>query len=146
MLLNLTVSKTIAITANSQRVWEVLTQPELIKEYLYGTHTETTWAVGTPIVFSGEYEGTSYRDHGTILENTPFQQIRYSYWSGFSGLEDLPENYMEIRYTLHTETNLVTDLTWSQIGFSTQEAYEHSEAGTLQLLEAIKALAEVKAD
>jgi uncharacterized protein YndB with AHSA1/START domain len=144
MLLDLTVSKTIAIEASAQRVWEVLTRPEIIKEYLYGTHTDTTWEVGTPIVFSGEYEGTSYRDHGTILENTPFQQIRYSYWSGFSGIEDLPENYMEIQYTLQTESNVITDLTWTQIGFSNQGAYEHSEAGTLQLLEAIKALAEVK--
>ena len=75
-----------------------ITNPEIIKEYLFGTETVTDWKVGNDIIFQGEYHGHKYRDHGVIKENIPHRRIAYSYWSGFSGLEDKPENYSMVIY------------------------------------------------
>ncbi|MGO4433808.1 SRPBCC domain-containing protein [Paenarthrobacter sp. RAF9] len=56
---------TASIPANRQKVWEALTDPALIKQYFLGTNVETTWRVGDPITYSGEYNGKSYEDKGT---------------------------------------------------------------------------------
>jgi uncharacterized protein YndB with AHSA1/START domain len=58
----LTLNKSITINAPRQTVWDAITKPELIKKYFFGTNTVTTWKVGTPIFFRGEWEGKPYED------------------------------------------------------------------------------------
>ena len=50
------------INAPVEQVWKALTDPELIKQYFFGTQTETSWKVGTPIYFRGEWDGKPYED------------------------------------------------------------------------------------
>lgn len=64
---NLMVSKSIEINSAAENVWEVLTNPEKIKVYLFGTQTISDWKVGSPIIFQGEYEGHRYKDKGNVL-------------------------------------------------------------------------------
>ncbi|GAB4014043.1 SRPBCC family protein [Spirosoma migulaei] len=139
---DLIVSQSIDITASASRVWEVLTTPDLIKEYLFGTETVTDWKVGSEIIFQGEYEEQTYRDKGVILENVPNKLLSYSYWSGFSGAEDKPENYSTITYTLRPEGDHQTEFTWTQQGYTTEEGYNHSVNGMGAFLKQIKELAE----
>jgi uncharacterized protein YndB with AHSA1/START domain len=103
-----TATISVTIKAPITKVWEYLTQPELIKTYLFGTETETDWKPGSPIFFRGSWEGKSYEDKGTVLEFTPFQHISYRYWSSFSGLADLPENYRTVVYELRSEKDETT--------------------------------------
>jgi len=78
----LRVSKSIEINSNAEAVWDVLTNPEKIRVYLFGTETITDWKVGSPIIFQGEYEGHKYKDKGNVLENKPNKLLRYNYCSG----------------------------------------------------------------
>lgn len=119
-----------------------MTKPELIKEYLYGTDTLTNWEQGTEVIFQGEYQGQPYKDHGIVLENLKNEKLSYSYWSGFSGLEDKAENYSVISYELKKIANDKTEFTWTQQGFSTEENYRHSLASMDTLLNQIKEIAE----
>jgi len=48
---DLFVSKSIVIHVSAFKVWTVLTNSELIKEFLYGTETATTWEQGKNIYF-----------------------------------------------------------------------------------------------
>ncbi|GAB4024208.1 SRPBCC family protein [Spirosoma gilvum] len=139
---DLIVSQSIAISASPARVWEVLTNPALIQEYLFGTQTLTDWNVGSEIVFQGEYENQSYRDKGVILENVPNQLLSYSYWSGFSGLEDKPENYSTVTYRIVAKEPNQTEFTWTQQGFGTEDGYNHSLNGMDDFLKQIKEIAE----
>lgn len=139
---DLIVSKSIDIHASPSQVWHVLTTPESIKEYLFGTETVTDWKVGNEIVFQGEYEDQTYRDKGVILENVPNQLISYSYWSGFSGLEDKPENYSIITYHLAPKAKNLTEFTWTQQGYANEDVYNHSASGMNAFLEQIKEIAE----
>ncbi|WP_139487872.1 SRPBCC family protein [Brevibacillus dissolubilis] len=141
---DLTVSRSITITATPTAVWSVLTEPAKIKEYLFGTDTTTDWKEGSEIVFTGEYEGKEYRDHGTILTNVPEEKIVYSYWSNFSGVEDKPENYSEITYELSQAEDHQTVLSWTQKGYASEEGYQHSDAMIKGLLDKIKEIAERK--
>lgn len=138
---DLEVSESILINASAERVWEVLTTPAIISEYLYGTETITDWKPGSEIIFQGEYENTKYRDKGFILENIPLKKISYSYWSGFSGLADIPENYSTVIYLLEAK-GTQTLFTWQQKGFADESRLEHSKSGMPAFLEQIKGIAE----
>jgi hypothetical protein len=63
--------------------------------YLFGTETRTDWKVGSDIPFQGAYNGQQYKDKGRVIEN---EILKYNYWSGFSGLADMPENYALVNY------------------------------------------------
>ncbi len=139
---DLIVSKSIDINAAPAKVWKALTTPAIIKEYLFGTETITDWKVGNEIIFQGEYQGQKYGDKGMILESVPNQLLSYSYWSGFSGLEDKPENYSRVTYGLIKKDNNQTTFTWTQKGFANEEARKHSETGMQPFLEQIKGIVE----
>jgi uncharacterized protein YndB with AHSA1/START domain len=142
MLHDLTVSKSVIVHASPVKVWEALTNPEIIREYLFGTETITDWIVGNPITFQGEYDGQTYKDHGIILENIPLTKLSYSYWSAFTGLEDKQENYSIVSYELKKKGTNQTEFTWSQKGYSSEEAYHHSEDGMDEFLKSIKSIIE----
>lgn len=120
----------------------VLTKPEKIKTYLFGTEVNTDWRVGSPISFSGEYEGHKYEDKGNVIEKKPNELLNYSYWSGFSGLEDRPENYSLVSYRIKKLANNNCEFTWHQQGFSSEEGKCHTEEGLEKMLEQIKQLSE----
>jgi len=123
------------------KVWEALTTPEIIKKYFFGTDTESEWLVGSPITWSGNWQGKTYQDKGTILANDPGRTLQYSYWSSMSGIEDLPENYVTVTYEL-TEKDGHTLLTISQDNIASDEAKKHSEENWGKVLQSLKELME----
>lgn len=139
---SLSVTGTIEINASIDKVWKGLTEPAIIKQFLYGTDTKTTWEPGTPIEFSGEWEGQGYRDHGVVKEFVPNKTLSYSYWSGFSGTEDKPENYSMITLNVDAISENTTRFTWIQTGYATQEGYEHSKSGMDAFMAGIKSVIE----
>lgn len=141
---NLVVSKSIVINTSPEEVWEVMTNPEKIKVYLYGTETITDWAIGSPIIFQGEYEGQTYKDKGNVLGKVEHEFLKYNYWSGFSGLEDKPENYSVITYIIQVLKENEVQLSWLQQGFANEQGQQHMEAGLPAMLQDIKKLAENK--
>jgi len=139
---NLIASSNIHIQSTPEKVWDVLTNPEKIKEYLFGTEVLTDWNIGSPIVFQGEYNGQQYKDKGNVIENMKNELLKYDYWSGFSGLEDKPENYSLVTYKIESLDDNSLSFTWHQQGFSSEEGKCHTEQGLQSMLEKIKELAE----
>ena len=139
---NLVASKSIEINTKPEKVWEVLTNPQKIKEYLFGTETSTDWEVGSPILFQGKFKGQVYKDKGNVLEKIENKFLKYNYWSGFSGLEDKPENYALVTYQIDNISDGKIKFTWVQQGFSSKEGQCHTEEGLVVMLEHIKKLAE----
>jgi uncharacterized protein YndB with AHSA1/START domain len=137
----LTVNVQVKFKAPMAKVWQGLTDPALVKEYFFGTDLESSWRVGEPIKFSGEWNGHKYEDHGTILDIDPGTFVKYSYWSSMSGTEDKPENYANITYNL-TENNGETELTVTQDNVKNEEAKVHSEQNWTGLFEELRKLIE----
>lgn len=139
---DLIASNSVKINASPDKVWHGLTDPETIKEYLFGTNTVTDWKKGSEIIFKGEYQGHHYADHGQILENIPLEKLSYSYWSGFSGLDDRPENYSTITYLLSKLDQNTTELTWTQKGYPDESRHAHALKDMPEFLGRVKGIIE----
>ena len=122
----LTLKTTITFNAPAAEVWKGLTDPEIVKQYFFGTNVKSDWKKGSPVTWSGEWEGHTYEDTGEILEITPGKYVKYSYWSSMSGTENKPENYQDVSYNL-SEKDGVTTLEITQDNVKDEAAKEHSE-------------------
>lgn len=129
------------IRAPATRVWQALTDPALIKQYLFGTDVTTDWKVGSPIIYRGEWQGRPYEDKGRILEFEPGKRIVSTYYSSMSGLPDIPENYQTVRYELSGDGDQ-TDLTITQDNNPSRKDAEHSEQNWKMVLDGMKKLLE----
>jgi uncharacterized protein YndB with AHSA1/START domain len=129
------------INASPSRVWEALTNPDLIKQYLFGTQVTTDWKVGSPITYEGVWQGQASKDKGKILQFEPGRLLVSTYWSALSGLPDIPENYNMVRYELSPEDG-GTRLSIIQDNNATQADAEHSEQNWNYVLDGLKKLLE----
>lgn len=136
-----TAMVSIKINSDSATVWKWLTDPELIKQYFFGTQTETDWKKGSPIYFRGEWEGKKYEDKGTILDIQPGKFVKYNYWSSMSGTPDIPENYASVTYELNPGGN-ATILSIIQDGIETEEKKIHSEQNWIAVMGGMKKMME----
>jgi len=135
----LTLKTTITFDEHIAKVWQGLTDPAIVKQYFFGTNLKSDWKVGGPITFSGEWDGKSYEDKGTILAIDPPRLLKYSYWSSMSGTEDKPENYANVTYAL-SEKDGVTTLEITQDNVKSQQALEHSEQNWKMVFDGLKDL------
>lgn len=131
----------ITFDAPQADVWNGLTDPEIVKQYFFGTNQESAWKEGSPIVWSGEWEGKAYQDKGTILEITPGEYVKYSYWSSMGGTEDKPENYQNVSYNL-SEKDGVTTLDITQDNIKDEAAKVHSDGSWQAIFGGLKKLLE----
>ena len=138
---NLVAIASMRVDASRDDVWRALTDPALIAKYYFGTRVETDWQRGSPITWSGEFEGTEYVDHGTILEAVPLERLVHTHFSPLSGREDVPENYHTLTWTLTPEGGATT-VTLAQDNNHSYDEVEHSEKNWHQVLEGLKQVVE----
>jgi uncharacterized protein YndB with AHSA1/START domain len=131
----------ITINAPADLVWKALTDPEIVKQYFFGTEQISDWQKDSDIVWTGSWDGKTYRDHGKILDIAPGSFLQYSYWSSMSNLPDIAENYQVVTYDL-SETDGVTTLTISQDNVKDEAAKEHSETNWQYIFGAMKKMVE----
>jgi uncharacterized protein YndB with AHSA1/START domain len=110
----------VTIDAPRAEVWDALTNPEKVSQYMHGTKVSTDWKEGSPITWTGEWKGKPYEDKGTILEVKPHTLLKYTHWSPLGGSEDKPENYHTLTYQLAGDDRK-TDLTLIQDNNPSQE-------------------------
>jgi len=134
--------KIVTIDAPKAEVWDALTRPEKVKQYMHGTEMSTDWKEGSPISWKGEWKGKPYEDKGQVLEVQPQKRLSYTHWSPMGGSEDKPENYHTVTYELTGEDGKTT-LTLRQDNNPTQEeANQMAENNWGPVLEGLKETAE----
>jgi uncharacterized protein YndB with AHSA1/START domain len=136
-----TAQKSIVINAPAVRVWQALTRPELVKQYLFGTQMTADWRVGGAITYRGQWEGKAYEDKGSVRIFEPEKRLQTTYYSPLSGREDKPENYSTVTYDL-VEAKGRTTLTVTQDNNPSPESAEHSAKNWAMVLEGLKKLLE----
>ena len=104
-----TARATVEIHAPRAQVWKALTDPDQIRTYFMGNAEVTTsWKVGDPITFRGEWNGETFEDKGEIVTFEPEREIAYSHFSPMMGKPDQPENYHLVDITLDSAADTTT--------------------------------------
>jgi uncharacterized protein YndB with AHSA1/START domain len=129
------------IASPAARVWSALTDPEQIKEYMFGSQVVTDWKPGSPIVWKGTYNGKAYEDKGEIIELEAERRLKVTHFSPLSGQPDLPENYHTLTYELEQRGD-ITHISLSQDNNASEDEAEHSRANWATMLAGLKDVAE----
>lgn len=127
----------VTIDAPRPKVWDALMDPQAIKQYMFGTHVDTDWEEGSPIVWKGEWEGKPYKDKGVLTQIRPEKVLQYTHYSPLSGMPDKPENYHTVTIELYGDGN-ETHVSLTQDNNPTDEAREHSKKNWETMLDALK--------
>lgn len=138
-----TVSKSIDIQAPATRIWEVLTHPVYMSQWLSDSALEikSDWKIGSSIIFSGKWHGVVFEDRGTILELEPEKTLRYNHWTRISRLADTPENRSVMCFELKP-AGMQTLLELTHSNLHALAAYEHARFYWNVTLELIRQMAE----
>ena len=100
------------IAAEPERVWTALTGPGATVMPM--TKVETDWTAGHAIVFSGEWKGKAFEDHGQIKKVAEGREVIFTHWSGN---RPQPEDYHVVRYALSPQSGgTKVRLTQSNVG------------------------------
>ncbi|UZF59331.1 SRPBCC domain-containing protein (plasmid) [Gordonia polyisoprenivorans] len=139
----MTVSTLIAkaatdVAAPPERVWAALTDPQQIAAYMEGSRVTTSWDVGAPIIWEGQYDGHSYQDKGKVLVYDEPRKLSMTHYSPMMGQPDEPENYHTLVYTL-TRTDSGTHLALTQDGNDSEEQAEQFSRNWQRMLDGLKA-------
>ena len=127
MTRELIVVKTVEISASISHVWQALTEPDTIAQWMGDTHVETQWEVGRDILFTGTMPNFNrkYRDRGIVLAVEHEKLLRYDRWSEVTRLPDTPQNRTVITFLLE-DVNRRTRLTLRHENFDSEVEYKHA--------------------
>jgi uncharacterized protein YndB with AHSA1/START domain len=129
------------VAAPPERVWAALTEPEQIAAYMQGSAVTTTWQVGSPITWDGEYDGRPYQDKGEVLTYDEPHVLSVTHYSPLMGQPDEPASYHTLVYTL-TANDAGTRLELTQDGNESQEQADQFSQNWQGMLDGLKGLVE----
>ena len=133
---NLVARAVVEVRSSAEDVWSVMVDPEA--RWMVGSRVTSTYVVGDPITFDGEWEGKPFQDHGEIVEVDRPWLLRYTHYSPLSGQPDVPQNYHHLTFTLG-ESDGSTTVTLEQDGNGSTGEVEHAEALWRQVLDGLAA-------
>jgi len=131
---NLIARATVQVAAPAEDVWSVMVDPDA--RWMVGSRVTSTYTVGDPITFDGEWEGKPFQDHGEIVEVDRPRRLRYTHYSPLSGQPDVPESYHHLTFTL-VEADGATTVTLEQDGNGSTDEVQHAEGLWRQVLGAL---------
>ena len=125
------------IHATPQRVWAALTDPDQVAAYMDGSRVETTWEVGSPITWTGEYDGHAYQDKGKVLAYDEPHVLSVTHYSPLMGQDDESANYHTVVYTVTVDGGL-TRISLTQDNCNDQRQAEQFSRHWQQMLDQVK--------
>ncbi len=138
---NLIARASTTIDAPDSEVWHALVSPAAIKEYMFGATVQSDWRVGSPITWSGTWQGKDYEDKGEIVRIASPYLLEYTHYSPLSGKPDVPENYHTVTIEVMGNEGHST-VVLSQDGNRTEDERIHSRKNWQTMLAGLKKYAE----
>lgn len=94
------VSITVPIT--KEKVWDVLTLPELTQRYMYNCQLHSSWELGSKAIWSAQLEDGSWHDHvvAIVVVHNPYEQITLEIIH--QATEEYPSEVSRLYYNLET--------------------------------------------
>ena len=140
------IENEILIDAPVETVWDLLTNPEKTKLYMYGCEVVCDWKLGDEMLWRGSTDDIIYVK-GKLVDYEEGTQLAYTVIDPNGDYPDIPENYLTVTYQLE-EQNDKTHLSvsqgdYSQVADGEKRYNDSAQAGGWQsVLEKIKEIAE----
>ncbi|HAS43174.1 MAG TPA: hypothetical protein DCS93_22025 [Microscillaceae bacterium] len=136
------INETVHFKANKAQVWDLLTNPAKTQQYMFGSEVVSTWKVGDLVEWKGKTEAGEAITFvkGEVIVYEAGSTITQTMFDPHMGLEDVPENYAKLTYSL-SESNEGTTLQIIQdftgVGLA-QKRFEESQKGWPMVIQAMK--------
>ncbi len=133
------IKEEIIFKSSREKVWELLTKPELTRQYMFGCELISEWQIGSEVIWQGQTEDGQKVNYvkGKLLEFELHKKLVTNTFDPNSEMPDIPENYVNFSYELEDVTE-GTKLTIIQGGFAGaengQKRFEESKAGWSQMV------------
>jgi uncharacterized protein YndB with AHSA1/START domain len=141
--MNFIYQKSIIIHAPAKKVWEILTRPKRMQQWISDDPMTVTvkWETGGQLTYEGLHKGEPYLAKGLVREFVPNELLSYTFWNSITGTPDLPEYYSFIEIYLTASEKGVL-LHFTQANFQTEVEFKHVEFYWNVTLGIIKKMAE----
>lgn len=143
-----TIELRTTIAASPEQVWDAITNPDKIEQYMFGSRCESDWKPGSKanfVITQDDKEITVVK--GEVIRSEPNKLLEHTLFPAGSDIEDTLENYIVIVYELEEDED-ETELTITQKGFKYVEnglqRYIDTQKGWKVALPKLKEVAEAK--
>ena len=128
------IRESVIFKASSEKVWDLVINPEMTKQYMFGCEVISNWKIGSPIVWKGKTEDGKEVIYvkGEVLEYEAGQKVTSTMFDPNSDMKDIPENYVNLTYEISEVKDgtllkiIQGDFTGAENG---KKRYEESKAG-----------------
>lgn len=140
------IEKEVQFDATKEKVWNLLTNPAITKEYMFGCEVISDWKVGDSIIWKGQTEDGKEIIYvkGSIIEVKQGRKVTFTMFDPNMQLDDIPENYLNLTYELK-EKGSITILKLTQGNFASvddgKKRYEESLKGWEMVIPIMKQIA-----
>lgn len=140
------IRHSILINTNRERVWDALTNPDKVQQYMFGSRCRSNWQGGNPVEYYMLQEGKEITIvHGQVIKVEPHSYLEHTIFPTGSDFEDIPKNHLITIYQLEKDDGS-TLLTVLQRGFETvangEARYQDASQGWDAILIQLKEVAE----
>ena len=92
----------IIFQSTTEQVWDLLTNPEMTKQYMFGCEVISDWKIESPILWKGKTEDGKEVIYvkGEIVEYLAGRKITMTMFDPNMGIPDVPKNYVDLTYEL----------------------------------------------
>ena len=136
------INETVTFKASQAQVWDLLTNPEKTRQYMFGSEVISTWNVGDSIEWKGKTEAGKaiVFVKGEIVEYTAGKLLTQTMFDPHMGLDDVSENYAKLTYALFEDkTGTVLKITQDFTGVGqAQKRFEESQQGWPMVIKLMK--------
>lgn len=122
-------STNITINITPAKVWQVLTDPKIMTQWLGDPDMEievqTTWQINSPILIKG-FHHVQFKNKGIVLAFEKERKLSFTHLSSLSRLPDIPESYSTLTFILEPgddDTHLMLNIE----NFPTESIRKHLE-------------------
>lgn len=142
-----TIELEIEINASPEQIWDALTNPDKIEEYMFGARCESDWKPGSKADFTVKKDDSEVKVvKGEVIRSQPEQLLEHTLLPVNRDIEDTLENYIVVIYQIHPDEDGPCRLSITQKGFKYVEKgmqrYIDSQKGWKVALPILKQVAE----
>lgn len=94
------IKEDVLFKSGAKKVWNLLTSPEMTKQYMFGCEVLSDWKIGNQILWNGKTENGEEITYvkGEVIAFEDGKKATLTMFDPNMGLPDIPRNYINLTY------------------------------------------------